>query len=68
MKAQTDTTFTVFLKMVTASTDFHTLQHNQRVIDNYENEGRKKKRQLSCRSQKQKTTKTVDETLLITQG
>lgn len=43
MKAQTDTTFTVFLKMVTASTDFHTLQHNQRVIDNYENEGRKKK-------------------------
>lgn len=44
MKAQTDTTFTVFLKMVTASTDFHTLQHNQRVIDNYENEGRKKKK------------------------
>lgn len=39
MKAQTNATFTLFLKMVTPSTDFHTLQQNQH--DNYENEGKK---------------------------
>lgn len=48
MKAQTDITLTVLLKMVTASTVFHTLQHNQQVIDNYENMkkkfGKEKKR------------------------
>lgn len=44
MKAQIYMTFTVFLKMVTASTDFHTLQHNQQVTDNYENEGKGEKK------------------------